>query len=390
MTTNEARPRKRRSRWPVRIAILAVVVGFFALAPRLFKKKPIAVEGVKVERATVRDEVSSASAGEVVAEKHATVRAELSGRVVAVRHKRGERVKRGEPVVQLDPADLAAKLQQAQAALDAQRAQAAQAQAHADQAARALQRARTLADRGAAAPSALDDAQAIEREAQAAAQAAKGLAAQAEATLRSARVMRGKADLLAPFDGLLVDVPPEAGDELAPNAPAFEIVDDSKLHVEAAIDEADVGRIKLGQPATLRLDALPGASLAGVVSAIGPTVRRDEKGARTVRLDVAVSDLPRAAAAGLRAGMSANVDVRVAEKANVPSLPTNVIVGRGAKRTVYRVDGPVAHVVPIEIGLSSWERSEILSGLKVGDQVIATLNAKELADGVPVTVTAVH
>lgn len=388
--TGEAKPRKRRSRWPMRIALLAGAALFVALAPRLFKRKPVSVEAVKVERATVRDEVSSASAGEVVAERHATVRAELSGRVVAVRHKRGERVKRGESVVQLDPADLAAKVQQAEAALEAQRAQAQQAQAHAEQAQRALARARTLADKGAAAPSALDDAQAAEREAQSAAQAARGLAAQAEATLRAARVARGKAELLAPFDGLLIDVPPEAGDELAPNAPAFEIVDDSKLHVEALIDEADVGRIKLGQPATLRLDALPGATLAGVVSAIGPTVRRDEKGARTVRLDVAVSDLPHAAAAGLRAGMSANVDVRVAEKNGVPSLPTNVIVGRGAKRTVYRIDGGIARLTPIELGLSSWERSEIVSGLQPGDQVVATLNVKELADGVPVAVTAVH
>jgi HlyD family secretion protein len=83
--------------------------------------------------------------------------------------------------------------------------------------------------------------------------------------------------------------------------------------------------------------------------------------------------------------MSANVDILVAEKPNVISLPTNAIVGRGAKRTVFKVENGIAKVVPVEVGLSNWDRSEIVSGLQAGDAVVATLNAKELADGIPVT-----
>ena len=71
-----------------------------------------------------------------------------------------------------------------------------------------------------------------------------------------------------------------------------------------------------------------------------------------------------------------NVDVRVAEKQDVLSLPTNVIIGRGTKRSVYLIDQGVARERPIQIGMSSWERTEIAS--------VANLNAKGLADGVPV------
>jgi len=164
----------------------------------------------------------------------------------------------------------------------------------------------------------------------------------------------------------------------------FELVDDARLHVEATIDEADIGRVKVGQPATLRLDALPDHPIAGVVSKLDPTVRKDEKGARTLRIEVEVADLARAVVAGVRPGMSANVDVRVAEKQDVLSLPTNVIIGRGTKRSVYLIDQGVARERSIQIGMSSWERTEVASGLAAGDRVVANLNAKGLADGVAV------
>src|SRR5439155_6243035 len=167
-----------------------------------------------------------------------------------------------------------------------------------------------------------------------------------------------------------------------------EIIDASKLPVEAAIDEADVGRVRVGQPATLKLDGMPGQPIAGVLSKVGPTVRKDLKGARTMPIEVDVLDVPAAAAAGLRAGMSANVEIRVAEKADVVSLPTNVIVGRGTRRTVFRVEEGRARVREVQVGLSNWDRSEILGGVSLNDQIVATLNAKALEDGVPVTAGA--
>ncbi|HVE85348.1 MAG TPA: biotin/lipoyl-binding protein, partial [Myxococcales bacterium] len=122
--------RRRRSPWPRRAIIAAVLVGVAVLASRGMKRQPVQVEVVKATRGTVTDEISSATAGEVMAERDATVRAELSGRVLAVKHRRGERVKKGETIVALDGSDLEARVRQAEATLEAQRAQAAQADAH--------------------------------------------------------------------------------------------------------------------------------------------------------------------------------------------------------------------------------------------------------------------
>jgi len=383
-------PRRRRSRWPMRIAIALAALVAVALLVRSARKLPIPVDVALVERGMVRDEISSSNAGEVMAERRATVRAELAGRVLAVKHRRGDRVKKGEVVIALAAAELDARLGQAQATLEAQRAQLAQAEAHAEAALRAAEREKRLADRGAETAKVAEDAAAQAREADAAARVARGQLDESQAALQVAHVARAHAELTAPFDGLLADVTVDPGDETQIGAVVFELVDDSRLHVEATIDEADIGRVKAGQPATLRLDALPDHPLPGVVSKLDPTVRKDEKGARTLRLEIEVADLALAVAAGVRPGMSANVDVRVAEKQDVLSLPTNVIVGRGTKRSVYLVKGGVACVQPIQIGMSSWERTEVSSGVSQGDRVVANLNAKGLTDGAPVVLAVEH
>jgi RND family efflux transporter MFP subunit len=308
----------------------------------------------------------------------------LGARVTGVRHQRGDRVKRGEPIILLDAADLEARIAQAQATVAANGAQVAQANARLAAAKRTAERARGLAARGAGTAQLSEDSDAQEREATEAAHASEGLRAQAEAALRVARVARTKAEIDAPFDGLITDLKLDPGEELSPGAPVFEIIDDSRLYVEAAVDEADVARVREKQPATLSLDALPGVSVKAAVSRIGPSVRKDLKGARTLPIDVDVADPKGAMAIGLKSGMSADVEIIVSEKPNVISLPTNVIIGRGAKRNVYKVVAGKAVLTPVEVGLSNWDRTEILSGVAEGDEVVATLNLKELDDGVPV------
>lgn len=377
-----ARPgQKRRSPWLVSIGVLLALGLVGVLLALGAKPKPIAVDTAAVERGAVKDEISSSTAGEVMPERKATVRAELVARVLAVKHQRGERVKSGEVIALLDTADLDARFRQSQATLDAQRAQVAQAEAHSEAAKRTADIAKRLAERGVQAPQTAQDAATQAREADAAVRAARATLAQSEAALQVARVARSHGAMTAPFDGLLAEVNVDPGEQAQAGAPIFEIIDDSRLHVEATVDEADIARVKVGQPAVLRLDALPDRPIAGTVSKLDPTVRMDAKGARTLRIEVEVSDLPRAREAGVRPGMSANVDVVVAEKQNVLNLPTNVIIGRGTKRSVFVIDNGVARERPIQIGISSWERTEILSGLGEGDRVVATLNVKGLVDG---------
>lgn len=377
-------------RWLVRLLVLAALVGAGVTAARLMPRKALAVRAVRPQVGTVRDVVSSSVAGEVTPELRAMVRADLAARVVAVLHKAGARVKKGEVIVRLDAADLDARLSQAQAAAAAAAGQVAQAQARRDTLARQAERARTLLARGAGTAQLAEDTEAAVREAGEAIRAASGQLQQAQAAVQVARVARGHAEIAAPFDGLITEVLPNVGEVLAPTAPVLQIIDDHRLHVDATIDEADAAKVRPGQEAELKLDALPDQAVKGRVARVDPAVKRDLKGARTLGVEVEVRDVAEALKAGLKPGMSANVDIVVAEKQGVLYLPSNVIIGRGVSRAVLalRPDGKDhrAQKVEIKVGLSNWDRTEVLSGLGEGELVAASLNQKGLEDGVLVRV----
>src|SRR5579872_5860172 len=98
----------------VRLLIVLCLGGAGFGAYRLVPQNTVPVRTARATTGTVRDVVSSSVAGEVTPELHALVRAEIAGTVLSVRHKTGDRVQKGEVVIKLDDADLAARLAQAQ------------------------------------------------------------------------------------------------------------------------------------------------------------------------------------------------------------------------------------------------------------------------------------
>ncbi|MBP6608337.1 MAG: efflux RND transporter periplasmic adaptor subunit [Deltaproteobacteria bacterium] len=384
----------RRFAWIGRVVVILTLIVGVVVARRLWPEQPLRIRAAAVSAGKVRDVVSSATAGEVAPENRATLRAELGGQVVAVSKRRGDRVSKSELVVRIDPTDLEVKLRQAQAAVSTAEAQVQQAAARVETIKRQSDRAQKLLAGGAGTAQVSEDAAAALLEASRALQTASSQREQAQAQLLAARVARSKADLGAPFDGLLTDVHVQLGDSVAPGAPVLQIIDDSRLHVDATIDEADVARVRPGQSAELHLDALPERNIAGKVVRTDPSVKRDLKGARTLTVEVEVTDLGLARAAGLLPGMSANVEILVAEKSGVLTVASNHIVGRGLNRFVYALvpEGRYHRVRkrPIEVGISNWERSEVVKGVVAGELVAASLNEKGLDDGVLVQVVSVE
>lgn len=388
MTAKSAGPRAsgRILRWVVAM----VVIGSVPAAIKWWPRRLPVVRVTRVILGGVRDVVSSSSAGEVTPVMHATVRSELAGRVLAIKSQRGSRVARGQVVVELDPADLDARLRQAQAAVDAATAQRAQAEARFSTLRRQAERAQLLAQAGAGPLQISEDARAAVQEGESGLRAAEGQKAQALAALQLARVQRSRCELAAPFDGVLTEVAANPGDSLSPGVPVFQIVDDTRLHVDAVVDEADAVRVLVGQSAELHLDALPGRSIAGRVARVDPVIKRDLKGSRSLTVEVEVADLAAARRSGLLPGMSANVEILVAEKPQVLAIPSNAIVGRGVSRYVYRLQpqGPAyrVHRQPVEIGLANWDRTEVTAGLSENTLIVTSLNQKGLEEGATVAI----
>jgi HlyD family secretion protein len=370
------RLKKRGGKWLIWLALAAAV----AIAGwRLSKGRaeaPIEVSTASVQRGNVRDFVTSIAAGRVSARQEATLRAEIAGKVQKLRHRRGDRVIGGEPLIAYDAAELNDRLRVAQAAVALARAQARQADQSAANVEVNLARARRLRASGAIALAELEDLEGQSKAMERGADAARAGVSQALANVDLARAALAKAVVVAPFSGVVLTVHVEEGETTAPGAPLLELADVSELHVDGEIDEADLGRVKVGMPVDVSLDAFPGERVRGALEEIAPSVTRDLRGGRSIAI---VVRLPRDDR--LRVGMSADLDIIVEVRESTLFVPPNAILGRGAERSAYVVQGGVAHKRAVDVGVSTWEAVEIRSGLSEGDEVVASLSTVELADG---------
>ncbi len=364
----------RLPRWVLVVLLVAAAVAAAAMWP----KPPISVKWATVERGQVEDVVTSAASGEIKSAHETEVRSELAGTVVAVKAQRGDRVAAGKVIVALDAAELDGRIAQARAQVAAAQAALAQAQAQEASAKPIAARVLRLSKEGAATRDALDRATSEAMAADAAVEAARAQIAEAQASLHLAEIARRKADIAAPFAGVLQQVYPEVGASLVPGAPVFDLLDDAAARVETTIDEADAARIRVGQPVEMTLDAYPGVRFHGTVSLIAPAVAPDPRLGTTRSLPIWVSLPPDPR---LRIVMSCTVEIIVSRKTGVLWVPSQVVIGRGAERSVYRFDAGVLHKVVVDVGLSNWERTEILAGLHEGDRVVTSLDSPGLKDG---------
>lgn len=199
-------------------------------------------------------------------------------------------------------------------------------------------------------------------------QAAEIALAQAQNAVEQARAAAARSRLVAPFAGIVaqnnlaVDEPPPSQ-----NA-AVLLLDDSALYVDLAVDETDVVELLIGQPVTLRFDALPDAELTGTVAeiAVAPT-RAGGLVSFAVRVRVDPTDAP------VRIGMSATASVIVRSKADVLVVPNRFIridtVTSAAFLTIEREPG-VYQEVPVRLGIRNATESEVVEGIEAGTTLV--------------------
>lgn len=231
-----------------------------------------------------------AASGHVVARRHATLAAQVTGQILAINVAEGDRVSAGQVIARLDASAAAARLANARATAQASAAGIAGVAAERDQAERVFERYRELSERGFARRADLEESQA--RLASATARLHQARAAQgAEAALiRSADVTMGQHVLRAPFAATVVSIDAQPGEMISPmSAGGFTrtgiatLVDMASLEVEAEINESHIARVRAGQAAEIVLDAFPGQRLAGRVVAVIPSADR-ARGSFTVRI----------------------------------------------------------------------------------------------------------
>jgi len=202
------------------------------------------------------------------------------------------------------------------------------------------------------------------------------------------KVEQDRTVLTAPFSGIVADIVGELGEYTTPSPPgvatppAIDLIDDSCLYIEAPMDEVDAPKIHVGQPARISLDALPGQHLMGHVKRVAPYVVAVEKQARTVDVEVSL-DNP-GDGGQLLVGYSSDVEIVLDSHDDVLRVPTSTLL-EGNKVLLYRPDTKKLEERVIKTGITNWEYTEVLDGLKQGDRIVASLEREGVKAGAAVT-----
>ncbi len=198
---------------------------------------------------------------------------------------------------------------------------------------------------------------------------------QLESGAEQARVRLSYTTVRAPMDGLVVKRHVEPGElimsgvaSFAAGTPIVTIADLSEMLVKVGLNEVDAPKVKVGQKAEVSSDALKGRVFHGVVSAVAPMAERDQQGGGQVaKFEVEVTLLSNDPE--LRPGVSANVDIVVAERRQVVYLPPEAVQEKGGRETVTVVGAGMKQEREVKLGLKTVDRVEVVSGVKEGEQV---------------------
>lgn len=286
----------------------------------------------------------------------------VSGTLVELAVDLGDSVRRGQVLARLDPIDFELQLEEAEAAVA--EAGAAGRRAQAD-----YERVRLLYEANNAAKSDLDAGRAAAESATAQLEAGSKRIAQARQQLAYTR-------LTAPFDGAVAAVEVEVNENVSAGQAILRLAGGSQPEVEVAVPEVLIAELAQGQPVTVRFDALPGRDFDARISEVSVAAG----GASTYPVVARLEE----SAAGLRAGMAAEVTFQLAREGEALYVPL-VAVGEDQRgRFVFVVEAAdgAAQVRrrEVEVGEISELGLEISRGLEAGERLV-TAGVRRLTDG---------
>ncbi|MBK8319894.1 MAG: efflux RND transporter periplasmic adaptor subunit [Betaproteobacteria bacterium] len=368
-----------------RIVIALVIIALLGLGFYWFSRpKPIPVALKEVTEGKVEATLANTRAGTIEACQRTKLSTIIGGRIEYLGVKEGDKVKKGQLLLKLwnDDQQAQAALSQTQIVLAGKRSE--EVCIAAVNAEKEAKRQAELRVKGFVSSSREEAARTDAEVRRAGCNTAKADIAQAEAKFKATKVEQGRVALYAPFDGTVAKIVGELGEYSTPSPPgvptppAIDLIDDSCLYVKAPMDEVDAPKIVAGQPVRVTLDALPGKILPGKVRRVAPYVSAVEKQARTVDIEV---DFEQPESAGkLLVGYSADVEIILAGRDKVLRIPTAAIQ-EGGRVLLFNADSSKLEARQIKTGLSNWEYTEVLEGLKAGDRIVTSLEKEGIKAG---------
>jgi len=395
---------KRRRGWLYALVALAVVAAAVA-AYQWYGGQAVKVDYTTVPAAKADLTVQVSATGTLQPLTQVDISSELSGIIRTVAVTENQQVKKGDVLAALDTSRLEAQIERAQASAKAAEANVENAKVTLKENEQALVRAAELARRGQTTNQALEAATATRDRAKAAVDSADANLAIANADLKLQQSDLDKSTIYAPIDGIVLTRSVDPGQTVASSlqAPVLFVIaaDLKRMELKAAIDEADIGSVKVGQHARFTVDAFPERPFDAEIRDISfASLTTDGVVTYDARLDVANDELL------LRPGMTATVSVVTREAKGVLAVPatafrykpapavrssgwslTSLFTGRmggrrggnrqqqaatptDGSRTLYVLKNGRPHAVNVKIGATNGELTEVLSGVSEGDEII--------------------
>jgi HlyD family secretion protein len=330
------------------------------------------------------------------------IKSKASGIVKKLYVDYGDKIKKGQMLAELDRDEIRARVDQARAQLEAASASLSGTRADLERAKvdaegpdvpmlkRAYDRAQGMAKEGVVSASALDDAEknyvmSVNKQNVSKAQLqvlqakigqAEGQVAQDRANLKQLEEQLSYTTIESPIDGIVLSRDVEIGDAvssilvLGSSATlVMTLGDTSEVYVKGKVDESDIGKVYLGQPARIKVESFKDKTFTGKVTKISPMgVEKDNVTTFEVRVSI---NNPEGV---LKAMMTANAEIILEEHKNVLQIPEGSIIYDKDKKASVEVPEPKAKdgkkKVAVNIGISNGAKTELLSGLKEGDQVV--------------------
>jgi HlyD family secretion protein len=400
---NSGRKNGRRWRRWIWLASILVVLGgaFFGLKAALRPNNQIDPSKLAaVERGDIARSVVATGKIEPLAKVE--VKSKASGIVKQIFVHYSDWVKQGQVLVELDKENLQAQVREGRAALQA--AQAAEEAASATFERNkveaegpdlpflksSMERARELKKQGLIAQALLEDAEkayqlALNKQmtslrniavSRADIARAKAQVAQAQAALDRADEDLRNSTIVSPMDGLVLSRDVEIGDAVSSilvlgsqATKLFTLGDVSDVYVLGKVDEADIGKVYLGQPARIVVESFKDKKFSGKVTKISPLgVEKDNVTTFEVRVSI------HNPSGELKANMSANAEIILEEKKNVLLVPEAAVIYDKQRKTSLEVPDPAnekgRRQLAAKLGISNGVKTELIAGLKEGDKVI--------------------
>jgi HlyD family secretion protein len=402
--------------------MIAVLLAAGVIAFRINKKKNAGTE-VRLEQTARRDLVSAVTAsGKIEAKTSVDISADITGRIMQIAVREGDLVKRGQFLLQIDPAQYQAAVARSQAVVSSTEAILLQTKASRDQAQRAWNRAKQLTELGEnlIAPETAEQSQTALEVAEANYQSSKAQLEQARAGLQEAKDNLAKTRLTAPISGRVVRLAVEEGEVAVPGTFSREtgllmtIADLSVILANVQVDETDVVRLQTRDSVEVNIDAYPDTTFAGQVTKIShsskltPTQTASGSNDRAVDFDVEIT--LKNPPPDIRPDLSCTARIVTDTRDNALSIPIIALTVRDHERVpnesegdppvdtlrerfkkkeaegVFVVRDGLATFRPVRVGVAGDDYFEVLEGLREGETIVAgTYQAiRDLKDGAKV------